>query len=102
MLTKLIIHALTCPMKSLNELGERVRRHRITMGLKQRELADRAAVSVDALSSLEHGRPVTTATLARVLTAMGHPRVMVDLLPPPTVSPIEMQKLAGKQRQRVR
>jgi transcriptional regulator with XRE-family HTH domain len=89
-------------MKELIELGARVRRERIAMKLKQRELADRAAVSADSLSSLENGRPITTATLVRVLHALGHAAALPDLLPPPVVSPLELQQLAGKQRQRVR
>jgi putative transcriptional regulator len=89
-------------MDDLLLLGERVRHERMLLKLKQRELADRAAVSADSLSSLEHGRPVTTATLARVLRALGHAGALTDLLPPPTPSPLDLQRLAGKQRQRVR
>lgn len=89
-------------MRSLEELGTRVRHHRITMGLKQAELAERAAVSVDALSALENGRSVTSESLARILAGLGHGEALVDLLPAPVVSPIDLQKLAGKQRQRVR
>ncbi len=89
-------------MKELIELGFRVRRQRIAMGLKQQELADKAAVSSDALSALENGRSVTTETLARVLQGLGRKEALVDLLPPPVVSPIDLQKLEGKQRQRVR
>jgi transcriptional regulator with XRE-family HTH domain len=89
-------------MKDLIELGERVRRERIRLELKQRELSARAAISNDSLSSLENGKPVTTATLVRVLQALGHARALPELLPPPTPSPLELQKLAGKQRQRVR
>ena len=89
-------------MKEVQALGERVRRERIAQGLKQKEVAAKAAVSADALSSLENGRPVTTQTLARVLRAMGYGEALENLLPPPVVSPIDLQKLEGKQRQRVR
>ena len=89
-------------MKELNELGKRIRAERIATGLKQRELADRAAISVDSLSSLENGRPVSTATLQRVLRALGRTDALSNVLPAPTVSPLDMQRLAGKQRQRVR
>ena len=89
-------------MKDLEEIGRRVRQQRIAMHLKQRELADRAAVSADSLSALENGKPVTTATLARVLRALGHGDALQELLPPSVVSPIDLQKLAGKQRKRVR
>ncbi len=89
-------------MKALEELGRRVRRERIAQGLKQKELSAKAAVSADALSSLENGRPVTTQTLAKVLWALGHGEALENLLPPAVVSPIDLQKLQGKQRQRVR
>ncbi len=89
-------------MKELDEMGERVRRHRISMGLKQKELADRAAVSLASISALENGRTVTTESLARILRGLGLRDSMVNMLPPPIASPIDLQKLAGKQRQRVR
>ena len=89
-------------MEELIELGERIRHARIAAELKQRELAERAAISTASLASLEHGSPVTTATLVRVLHALGHRGALSEILPPPVVSPLELQKLSGKQRQRVR
>ncbi len=89
-------------MKEWIELGVRVRRLRIAMGLKQQELADQAAVSSDSLSALENGRSITTETLARILRGLGHKDELQELLPPPVISPIDLQKLEGKQRQRVR
>lgn len=89
-------------MKDLKELGARVRHQRVAQGLKQQELAAKAAVSEDALSALENGRSVTVESLARVLQALGFRDAMINLLPAPVPSPIALQKLAGKQRQRVR
>ncbi len=89
-------------MKELIEIGARVRQQRIAMGLKQKELAEKAAVSPDTLSALENGKSVTVETLARVLRGLGHPDALVNVLPPPVISPIDLQKLEGKQRQRVR
>lgn len=89
-------------MKELKELGARVRHQRVTQGLKQQELAARAAVSEDALSALENGRSVTVESLARVLQGLGFREALINLLPAPVPSPIELQKLAGKERQRVR
>lgn len=89
-------------MKELDELGKRVRQQRIAAGLKQKELAAKAAVSPDVLYSLEHGKSVTTVSLTRVLRALKYPDALADLLPPPAISPIDLQKLEGKQRQRVR
>ena len=89
-------------MKELEELGDRVRRQRVAQGLKQQELAAKAAVSKHVLSALENGRSVTTESLARVLQGLGFPEALMNVLPAPVPSPIELQKLAGKQRQRVR
>ena len=95
-------HNMPLLMIDLQELGSRMKAERIAQELKQKELAAKAAVSTAALSSLENGRPVTTQTLARVLKALGHGEALAELLPRPVVSPIELQKLEGRQRQRVR
>ncbi len=89
-------------MNEIKELGIRVRRQRMAQGLKQQELAAKAAVSVDVLSALENGRSVTVESLARVLRALGFGEALINLLPAPVPSPIELQKLAGKERQRMR
>lgn len=89
-------------MKELIEVGQRIRQQRIAMGLKQKELAEKAAVSPDTLSALENGKSVTVETLVRVLNAMGYSEALVNLLPAPVISPIDLQKLEGKRRQRVR
>ncbi len=89
-------------MKELKELGVRVRHQRVAQGLKQQELAAKAAVSEDALSALENGRSVTVESVARVLQALGFRDALINLLPAPVPSPIALQKLAGKERQRVR
>ena len=89
-------------MKELKELGARVRHQRVAQGLKQQELAAKAAVSEDALSALENGRSVTVESVARVLQALGFRDALINLLPAPVPSPIALQKLAGKERQRVR
>lgn len=89
-------------MKDISELGARVRRQRVAQGLKQQELAAKAAVSTDVIVALENGRSVTVESLARVLQGLGFREALVNLLPAPVPSPIELQKLAGKERQRVR
>ncbi len=89
-------------MKELKELGTRMRQQRVAQGLKQQELAAKAAVSEDALSALENGRSVTVESLVRVLRALGYGEALINVLPAPVPSPIALQKLAGKERQRVR
>ncbi|HCR31635.1 MAG TPA: hypothetical protein DIV79_16650 [Opitutae bacterium] len=89
-------------MKELEELGNRIRRYRIQLGIKQKDLAAKAAVSADVISSLENGRSIATASLARILRALGLRDALAEMLPAPTVSPLDLEKLEGKQRQRVR
>lgn len=89
-------------MKELKELGARMRHQRVAQGLKQQELAAKAAVSEDALSALENGRSVTVESLVRVLRALGYGEALINVLPAPVPSPIALQKLAGKERRRVR
>ena len=89
-------------MEDLKELGERIRNHRIAIGVKQKDLAAKAAISTDVLSSLENGRSISTESLARILRSLGYRDALANLLPAPVASPIDLQKLAGKQRQRVR
>lgn len=89
-------------MKELQELGNRIRRYRIQLGIKQKDLAAKAAVSSDVVSSLENGRSIATASLVRILRALGLREALIEMLPAPTVSPLDLQKLEGKQRQRVR
>jgi transcriptional regulator with XRE-family HTH domain len=89
-------------MIELEELGARVRRQRVAQGLKQQELAAKAAVSKDVLSALENGRSVTSESLARGLQGRGFREALFNLQPAPVPSPIALQKLAGKERQRVR
>jgi transcriptional regulator with XRE-family HTH domain len=89
-------------MNDLKELGARLRHLRVAQGLKQQDLAAKAAVSWHVLSALENGRSVTTESLARVLQGLGFREALANLLPAPVPSPIELQKLAGKQRQRAR
>lgn len=81
---------------------ERLRRERIAQNHRQADLAALAGISQDALSSIENGRPVTTHTLVRVPTALEFGHVFAEMLPKAVPSPIELQKLKGKQRQRVR
>jgi transcriptional regulator with XRE-family HTH domain len=72
-------------------LGEGVRSHRLRQRVTQAELAERANVALGALKALEQGRNSTTATLMKVLRALGQTEWLTRLSPPaPTFSPIEL------------
>lgn len=86
-------------------LGDGVRAHRLRQRLTQAELAERANVALGALKALEQGRNSTTATLMKVLRALGQTEWVDRLSPPaPTFSPIdvlEQRRSATKRPSRV-
>lgn len=65
----------------LQELGLRVKRHRVAMKFSVRQLADLALVSKTSIMNLEQGKSCRPATLHKILSAMGlHlERVLTDL-----------------------
>src|ERR1039458_563159 len=65
-------------------LGRNVRSLRISQSLTQSELATRANVSLGALQHLERGTGSTTATLVKVLRALGAEKWLDTLGPAPT------------------
>ncbi len=89
------------------ELGRRLRALRIDRRLTQRELADRANVSLGAVRHLEQGSGATTTTLAKVLRVLGHEGWLDALVPPTSAfSPLELlaerRRAARPERSRVR
>jgi len=87
-------------------LGGAVRAHRLRQRLTQTELAERANVALGALKALEQGRNSTTATLIKVLRALGQTEWLDRLSPPaPAFSPIdvlEQRRSASRRPSRVR
>lgn len=77
-------------------LGDQVRRARIARNMDQATLAERADVSVRAVSNLELGRGSSMKTLVAVLRALGRLDWLESLAPSMGVSP--MQLLLAKQR----
>ena len=91
----------------LPELGRRLRALRIDRQLTQQALADRANVSLGVIRHLEQGSPATTASLAKVLSALGEQGWIEALAPPKAAfSPLELlqqRRRAGRpERSRVR
>ena len=88
------------------DLGQRLRALRVDARLTQRELADRANVSLGALKHLERGSGATTTTLAKVLHALGQESWIAALAPPaPAFSPLELleqRRATPPERTRVR
>ncbi|TVP75317.1 MAG: XRE family transcriptional regulator [Puniceicoccaceae bacterium] len=88
--------------ETLNELGRRIHHARVNAGLKQEELAEKAAISPNTLSRAESGKAIQTTTLFRILSAIGNAGDLVELLPRVKISPLAMQRAKKAQRVRVR
>jgi len=86
----------------LSELGERLARMRLEQELRQSELAARAGIGQATLQRLENGQEVRLSTLIRVLRALGLLDALDALVREPGPSPLELLKLQGRRRQRVR
>lgn len=84
-------------------LGEQVRRARQSEQLSQADLARRANVNRNSVSSLERGEGSTIATLIRVARALGRADWLDEFAPDPGPSPLALLREQQEQTvQRVR
>ena len=81
-------------------LGSRVQRERLNRNLTQAELAERAGIGTRTVRYLEAGRQTTVETLIRVLRALNKLDALDAFLPEPGLSPLQLAKLKGRERQR--
>jgi putative transcriptional regulator len=84
----------------LEELGRRVQVQRLNENLLQAEVARKAGISRRALQNLESGRGCNLSLLIRILHALGKLDQLDAFLPEPGLSPIQLAKLKGHERQR--
>lgn len=92
---------LSVPTEILGTLGARLRAQRLAQALSQRELAQRAGMSLGALRNLEHDGQCSLETLIRVVQALGLVEEMEDLfiLRRRSIAQMEQAEVAS-QRQR--
>lgn len=81
-------------------IGERIQRERLNQNMTQDDLAKRAGIGVRTLRSLENGEKSTVETLIRALRALGRLGAIDSFLPEPGLSPLQLAKLQGRERQR--
>lgn len=93
----------TAPLSNrevLAEMGRRVQAYRLNQNLTQAAVAGRAGVSLRTLQNFERGKPGTLAALVAVLRALERLDALDSFLPEPGLSPLQLAKLKGHQRQR--
>jgi transcriptional regulator with XRE-family HTH domain len=81
------------------ELGRQIRSLRLRADLDQRQVAERAAVALNAVKNLESGRGATLRSLIQVLRVLNRTDWLGTLAPAVSISPIQMLKTkAPRQR----
>ncbi len=81
------------------EIGDRIRSLRLRRNLTQQQVADKAALSLNAIKSLESGKG-KLLTLIAVLRELGALDALDNFIPMPAVSPMQLARQQGKKRQR--
>ena len=89
------------PKELQTELGDRIRKLRLSRNMDQRGTADKAGVSEKALRNLETGRGSTVETLLRALKALNFLQGIEMLAPEVTIDPLALLR-SSKPQQRVR
>ncbi len=84
----------------MKEIGVRLKRERLNQNVSQADLARDAGVARKTITNLETGEGCSMTTLLGVLRALGRLENLDAFLPDPGISPIQLAKLKGKQRQR--
>lgn len=81
------------------ELGNRIKRLRLRKNISQKKLAEMAALSLNAIKSLELGRS-KLSTIIAVLRELGALDHLDSFIPETSISPIQLAKMQGKVRER--
>ncbi|MFT0294559.1 helix-turn-helix transcriptional regulator [Bacteroides thetaiotaomicron] len=86
----------------LIKLGARIKDTRIRKRITQAELAIAAGVSPLTVANIEKGKSVTILMFLGVLRVLGLLENLENLIPEAKISPLQLKKMQGKKRYRVR
>lgn len=87
------------PRAIVEELGNRLKQTRLRADLTQSEVASRSGLSRRTILNAEKGK-VQLENLVAILVSMGVVEQLNMFLPVQEISPIQLAKLKGQQRQR--
>ena len=80
------------------ELGKRLKAHRLQLNLSQAEVAERSGLSRRTITAIENGEGSTLSILIALLRALDALETLDGFLPDPGISPIAMLKLREDHR----
>jgi len=86
----------------LGELGGRLAQRRLELQLSQETLAEQAGVSKRTVERVEAGATTQMSSMIRVMRGLGLLERLEALVPEAVPRPMELLKLKGKARKRVR
>ena len=84
----------------LQELGRRLARCRLDLGLTQAALAEQAGVSKRTVERVEAGGSTQMSTMVRIMRVLGLLEGLDRAVPEAALRPLDLLKRQGKQRQR--
>lgn len=82
----------------LREMGERIRSYRLQQNVPIRQVALDAGLGIATVQRAEAGRGFTATTLVKLLRALGRLDALDAFLPAPSISPIQIAELGGRER----
>ncbi|OGV75361.1 MAG: transcriptional regulator [Lentisphaerae bacterium RIFOXYB12_FULL_65_16] len=88
------------PEAVLQELGRRVARRRLDLGISQADAAEQAGVGKRTVERIEAGGDTQMSTLLRLLRVLELMGGVDRLVPETGPRPMDLLKLRGKERQR--
>ena len=103
MLTKENIQSLS-NTEIIQSLGAQYRSYRLNANLTQKEVAEKAGVSLITLRAFETGKAtnITMGNLLALLRAINNLECITEILPEIPISPYLLARLLKKQRKRVK
>jgi len=84
----------------LREIAMRLKQRRLNINMSQQELADRAGISRNTVSYIEQGESFGVLTLIQILRALNALDGIDSFLPDPGISPLQLARMKGRERQR--
>ncbi|MDH5675249.1 MAG: helix-turn-helix domain-containing protein [Myxococcales bacterium] len=87
---------------ALAEVGQRLARRRIELGMTQAELAEHAGVGKRTLERLEHGDSTQLTNYVRILRSLELLEAWIEVHPQPGPSPMALLREQKREKKRVR